>query len=147
MFDHKTKKRLTVFHVGPSARPDPPLDVTLSDVKDDTLTLSWIPGRSHNSPITGNMHTPSNVHSSHVTRPAQHVSRVHCGSEGGAAFTEARWRHLEVGGTQTGARRLQPPAAQPPPFLHLRFPRRCRQPARPQRAQPAHPSTQNTPSR
>uniref|UniRef100_A0A3Q3DT05 Neural cell adhesion molecule L1.1-like n=1 Tax=Hippocampus comes TaxID=109280 RepID=A0A3Q3DT05_HIPCM len=37
------------------ARPDPPLDVTLSDVKDDTLTLSWIPGRSHNSPITGNM--------------------------------------------------------------------------------------------
>ncbi|XP_019746295.1 neural cell adhesion molecule L1.1-like isoform X2 [Hippocampus comes] len=34
------------------ARPDPPLDVTLSDVKDDTLTLSWIPGRSHNSPIT-----------------------------------------------------------------------------------------------
>uniref|UniRef100_A0A3Q3DSP9 Neural cell adhesion molecule L1 n=1 Tax=Hippocampus comes TaxID=109280 RepID=A0A3Q3DSP9_HIPCM len=31
---------------------DPPLDVTLSDVKDDTLTLSWIPGRSHNSPIT-----------------------------------------------------------------------------------------------
>uniref|UniRef100_A0A3Q2XHJ9 Neural cell adhesion molecule L1.1-like n=1 Tax=Hippocampus comes TaxID=109280 RepID=A0A3Q2XHJ9_HIPCM len=47
--------KLTVFHVGPSARPDPPLDVTLSDVKDDTLTLSWIPGRSHNSPITGNM--------------------------------------------------------------------------------------------
>ncbi|XP_077464722.1 neural cell adhesion molecule L1.1-like [Stigmatopora argus] len=34
------------------AHPDPPQDVTLSDVKDDTLTLSWIPGRSHNSPIT-----------------------------------------------------------------------------------------------
>ncbi|XP_061683068.1 neural cell adhesion molecule L1.1-like isoform X1 [Syngnathoides biaculeatus] len=34
------------------ARPDPPQDVSLTDVKDDTLTLSWIPGRSHNSPIT-----------------------------------------------------------------------------------------------
>ncbi|XP_061122230.1 neural cell adhesion molecule L1.1-like isoform X1 [Syngnathus typhle] len=34
------------------ACPDPPQDVTLSDVKDDTLTLSWIPGRAHNSPIT-----------------------------------------------------------------------------------------------
>ncbi|XP_054632880.1 neural cell adhesion molecule L1.1-like isoform X2 [Dunckerocampus dactyliophorus] len=34
------------------ARPDPPEDLTLSEVKDYSLTLSWIPGRSHNSPIT-----------------------------------------------------------------------------------------------
>uniref|UniRef100_UPI0037E9105F neural cell adhesion molecule L1.1-like isoform X2 n=1 Tax=Semicossyphus pulcher TaxID=241346 RepID=UPI0037E9105F len=33
------------------ARPDPPKDLTLSDVEDHSLTLSWIPGSSHNSPI------------------------------------------------------------------------------------------------
>ncbi|XP_040009220.1 neural cell adhesion molecule L1-like isoform X2 [Xiphias gladius] len=35
------------------ARPDPPRDLSLSDVGDHSLTLSWIPGHSHNSPITG----------------------------------------------------------------------------------------------
>ncbi|XP_061910603.1 neural cell adhesion molecule L1.1-like isoform X2 [Entelurus aequoreus] len=34
------------------ARPDPPKNLNLSDVKDYSLTLSWIPGGSHNSPIT-----------------------------------------------------------------------------------------------
>ncbi|XP_041655093.1 neural cell adhesion molecule L1.1-like [Cheilinus undulatus] len=33
------------------ARPDPPKDLTLTDVDDHSLTLSWIPGSSHNSPI------------------------------------------------------------------------------------------------
>uniref|UniRef100_A0A8D0AHN1 Neural cell adhesion molecule L1.1-like n=1 Tax=Sander lucioperca TaxID=283035 RepID=A0A8D0AHN1_SANLU len=33
------------------ARPDPPKDLSLSDVEDHHLTLSWIPGNSHNSPI------------------------------------------------------------------------------------------------
>nr|XP_020511215.1 neural cell adhesion molecule L1.1-like isoform X2 [Labrus bergylta] len=33
------------------APPDPPKDLTLSDVEDYSLTLSWIPGSSHNSPI------------------------------------------------------------------------------------------------
>ncbi|KAM3872144.1 neural cell adhesion molecule L1.1-like [Diretmus argenteus] len=34
------------------ALPDPPKALSLSDVQDRSLTLSWIPGRSHNSPIT-----------------------------------------------------------------------------------------------
>uniref|UniRef100_A0A667Z1U1 Neural cell adhesion molecule L1 n=1 Tax=Myripristis murdjan TaxID=586833 RepID=A0A667Z1U1_9TELE len=34
------------------ARPDPPHSLTLSDVQDRSLTLSWKPGRSHNSHIT-----------------------------------------------------------------------------------------------
>ncbi|XP_053705059.1 neural cell adhesion molecule L1.1-like isoform X2 [Synchiropus splendidus] len=34
------------------APPDPPENLALSDVKDWSLTLSWIPGKSHNSPIT-----------------------------------------------------------------------------------------------
>ncbi|XP_056240774.1 neural cell adhesion molecule L1.1-like isoform X2 [Seriola aureovittata] len=33
------------------ARPDPPKDLSLSDIADHSLTLSWIPGQSHNSPI------------------------------------------------------------------------------------------------
>ncbi|TDH11103.1 hypothetical protein EPR50_G00082370 [Perca flavescens] len=33
------------------ARPDPPKDLSLSDVEDHHLTLRWIPGNSHNSPI------------------------------------------------------------------------------------------------
>ncbi|XP_029362749.1 neural cell adhesion molecule L1.1-like isoform X2 [Echeneis naucrates] len=33
------------------ARPDPPKDLTLSDIADHSLTLSWIPGNSHNLPI------------------------------------------------------------------------------------------------
>ncbi|XP_033485428.1 neural cell adhesion molecule L1.1-like isoform X1 [Epinephelus lanceolatus] len=33
------------------ARPDPPKDLFLSDIEDHSLTLSWIPGHSHNSPI------------------------------------------------------------------------------------------------
>ncbi|XP_074538335.1 neural cell adhesion molecule L1.1-like [Halichoeres trimaculatus] len=33
------------------ARPDPPKDLTLSDIEDHSLTLSWIPGSAHNSPI------------------------------------------------------------------------------------------------
>lgn len=35
------------------ARPDPPKHLSLSDLEDHSLTLSWIPGHSHNSPITG----------------------------------------------------------------------------------------------
>ncbi|KAI3357882.1 hypothetical protein L3Q82_016260, partial [Scortum barcoo] len=35
------------------SRPDPPKDLSLSDIEDHSLTLSWIPGHSHNSPITG----------------------------------------------------------------------------------------------
>ncbi|XP_044208310.1 neural cell adhesion molecule L1.1-like isoform X1 [Thunnus albacares] len=35
------------------ARPDPPKDLSLSEVDDYSLTLSWIPGHSHNSPVTG----------------------------------------------------------------------------------------------
>uniref|UniRef100_A0A671YQ68 Neural cell adhesion molecule L1 n=1 Tax=Sparus aurata TaxID=8175 RepID=A0A671YQ68_SPAAU len=34
------------------APPDRPKDLALSDVEDFSLTLSWIPGNSHNSPIT-----------------------------------------------------------------------------------------------
>ncbi|XP_041801326.1 neural cell adhesion molecule L1-like [Chelmon rostratus] len=33
------------------ARPDPPKDLSLSDVEDHSLTLSWIPGDSNNSPV------------------------------------------------------------------------------------------------
>uniref|UniRef100_A0A3P8UED9 Neural cell adhesion molecule L1.1 n=1 Tax=Cynoglossus semilaevis TaxID=244447 RepID=A0A3P8UED9_CYNSE len=33
------------------APPDPPKDLSLYDLEDDSLTLSWIPGQSHNSPI------------------------------------------------------------------------------------------------
>ncbi|XP_070696233.1 neural cell adhesion molecule L1.1-like isoform X2 [Pempheris klunzingeri] len=33
------------------ARPDPPKDLSLSDIEDHSVTLSWIPGHSHNSPI------------------------------------------------------------------------------------------------
>ncbi|XP_069382066.1 neural cell adhesion molecule L1.1-like isoform X2 [Paralichthys olivaceus] len=33
------------------APPDPPKDLSLSDVEDHSITLSWIPGQSHNSPI------------------------------------------------------------------------------------------------
>ncbi|XP_059188930.1 neural cell adhesion molecule L1.1-like isoform X2 [Centropristis striata] len=33
------------------ARPDSPKDLSLSDVDDHSLTLSWIPGHAHNSPI------------------------------------------------------------------------------------------------
>ncbi|KAM6982185.1 neural cell adhesion molecule L1.1-like [Tautogolabrus adspersus] len=33
------------------AWPDPPKDLMLSDIEDFSLTLSWIPGSSHNSPI------------------------------------------------------------------------------------------------
>lgn len=33
------------------ALPDPPKDLSLSEVDDHSLTLSWIPGHSHNSPI------------------------------------------------------------------------------------------------
>uniref|UniRef100_A0A665VN83 Neural cell adhesion molecule L1.1-like n=1 Tax=Echeneis naucrates TaxID=173247 RepID=A0A665VN83_ECHNA len=43
--------RLWICSVGPSARPDPPKDLTLSDIADHSLTLSWIPGNSHNLPI------------------------------------------------------------------------------------------------
>ncbi|XP_076022199.1 neural cell adhesion molecule L1.1-like [Genypterus blacodes] len=35
------------------ARPDAPKALELSDVEDHSLTLIWIPGRSHNSPIIG----------------------------------------------------------------------------------------------
>uniref|UniRef100_A0A3B5B4B7 Neural cell adhesion molecule L1 n=1 Tax=Stegastes partitus TaxID=144197 RepID=A0A3B5B4B7_9TELE len=35
------------------APPDPPGQLSLSDTKDHSLTLSWTPGASHNSPITG----------------------------------------------------------------------------------------------
>uniref|UniRef100_A0A3Q1B9B8 Neural cell adhesion molecule L1.1-like n=1 Tax=Amphiprion ocellaris TaxID=80972 RepID=A0A3Q1B9B8_AMPOC len=35
------------------APPDPPHHLILSDTSDDSLTLSWTPGESHNSPITG----------------------------------------------------------------------------------------------
>lgn len=35
------------------APPDPPHHLILSDTRDDSLTLSWTPGESHNSPITG----------------------------------------------------------------------------------------------
>ncbi|KAG7521394.1 neural cell adhesion molecule L1-like isoform X2 [Solea senegalensis] len=34
------------------AQPDPPKDLSLNEVEDQSLTLSWIPGQSHNSPIT-----------------------------------------------------------------------------------------------
>ncbi|KAK2851997.1 hypothetical protein Q5P01_008273 [Channa striata] len=34
------------------APPDPPKALTLSDIKDHSLTLSWVPGHAHNSPIT-----------------------------------------------------------------------------------------------
>ncbi|XP_056279739.1 neural cell adhesion molecule L1.1-like isoform X2 [Pseudoliparis swirei] len=34
------------------APPDPPRDLSLSDGEDHSITLSWIPGHSHNSPIT-----------------------------------------------------------------------------------------------
>ncbi|KAL3064797.1 hypothetical protein OYC64_000931 [Pagothenia borchgrevinki] len=33
------------------ARPDPPEGLSLSDVADHSLTLSWNPGKTHNSPI------------------------------------------------------------------------------------------------
>ncbi|KAK5864078.1 hypothetical protein PBY51_001051 [Eleginops maclovinus] len=33
------------------ARPDPPEDLSLSDVADHSLTLSWVSGNTHNSPI------------------------------------------------------------------------------------------------
>uniref|UniRef100_A0A3Q3W986 Neural cell adhesion molecule L1.1 n=1 Tax=Mola mola TaxID=94237 RepID=A0A3Q3W986_MOLML len=33
--------------------PDPPERPSLSDVTDHSLTLSWVPGQSHNSPVTG----------------------------------------------------------------------------------------------
>uniref|UniRef100_A0A665VLJ3 Neural cell adhesion molecule L1.1-like n=1 Tax=Echeneis naucrates TaxID=173247 RepID=A0A665VLJ3_ECHNA len=48
--------RLWICSVGPSARPDPPKDLTLSDIADHSLTLSWIPGNSHNLPIRGQQH-------------------------------------------------------------------------------------------
>ncbi|XP_017294760.1 neural cell adhesion molecule L1.1 isoform X2 [Kryptolebias marmoratus] len=34
------------------ASPDPPSSLSLSDIEDHSVTLSWIPGPSHNSPIT-----------------------------------------------------------------------------------------------
>ncbi|CAK6982232.1 neural cell adhesion molecule L1-like, partial [Scomber scombrus] len=34
------------------ARPDPPSDLSLSEVADHSLTLSWTPGNAHNSPVT-----------------------------------------------------------------------------------------------
>uniref|UniRef100_A0A3Q1ENK4 Neural cell adhesion molecule L1.1-like n=1 Tax=Acanthochromis polyacanthus TaxID=80966 RepID=A0A3Q1ENK4_9TELE len=43
------------------APPDPPHHLTLSDTRDDSLTLSWTPGESHNSPITGTQQTHNNV--------------------------------------------------------------------------------------
>ncbi|XP_067383598.1 neural cell adhesion molecule L1.1-like isoform X2 [Channa argus] len=33
------------------ARPDPPKALSLSEIEDTSLTLSWIPGHAHNSPI------------------------------------------------------------------------------------------------
>uniref|UniRef100_A0A3Q2ZNE1 Neural cell adhesion molecule L1.1-like n=1 Tax=Kryptolebias marmoratus TaxID=37003 RepID=A0A3Q2ZNE1_KRYMA len=40
------------FSVGSLASPDPPSSLSLSDIEDHSVTLSWIPGPSHNSPIT-----------------------------------------------------------------------------------------------
>uniref|UniRef100_A0A3Q2ZNG2 Neural cell adhesion molecule L1.1-like n=1 Tax=Kryptolebias marmoratus TaxID=37003 RepID=A0A3Q2ZNG2_KRYMA len=37
----------------PVSSPDPPSSLSLSDIEDHSVTLSWIPGPSHNSPITG----------------------------------------------------------------------------------------------
>ncbi|KAM4738132.1 LOW QUALITY PROTEIN: neural cell adhesion molecule L1.1-like [Anableps anableps] len=34
------------------APPDPPISLSLSAVEDHSVTLSWVPGSSHNSPIT-----------------------------------------------------------------------------------------------
>ncbi|KAM7410733.1 hypothetical protein PAMA_020938 [Pampus argenteus] len=34
------------------ARPDPPRNLSLSEVDGNSLSLSWIPGHTHNSPIT-----------------------------------------------------------------------------------------------
>uniref|UniRef100_A0A3B3TUH0 Neural cell adhesion molecule L1.1-like n=1 Tax=Poecilia latipinna TaxID=48699 RepID=A0A3B3TUH0_9TELE len=43
---------LTGATFGPAAPPDPPTSVSLSSIEDYSATLSWIPGSSHNSPIT-----------------------------------------------------------------------------------------------
>lgn len=44
-----------------SAPPDPPKDLSLYDLEDDSLTLSWIPGQSHNSPILGAQNKITNL--------------------------------------------------------------------------------------
>uniref|UniRef100_H3BYV2 Neural cell adhesion molecule L1 n=1 Tax=Tetraodon nigroviridis TaxID=99883 RepID=H3BYV2_TETNG len=49
--DHVTATG-SITVVGPSDRPDPPKHLFLSEVTDDSLTLNWTPGPSHNSPIT-----------------------------------------------------------------------------------------------
>uniref|UniRef100_A0A3B4FEH7 Neural cell adhesion molecule L1.1-like n=1 Tax=Pundamilia nyererei TaxID=303518 RepID=A0A3B4FEH7_9CICH len=38
-------------------KPDPPSGLTLSNAEGVSVTLSWSPGLSHNSPITGTTHT------------------------------------------------------------------------------------------
>ncbi|KAI5612378.1 neural cell adhesion molecule L1-like protein precursor, partial [Silurus asotus] len=36
--------------------PDPPVDLILSDLRDRSVMLHWMPTKDHNSPITGNVH-------------------------------------------------------------------------------------------
>lgn len=60
--------------------------------------------------------------------------RVHRGGPGGAAH---RGGEVEVGGVEDSARGLQPPAAEPPPLLHLPLPGHRGQRARPQQSQRA----------
>lgn len=36
--------------------PDPPVNVTLSDLRDRSVKLHWMPTKDHNSHITGNVH-------------------------------------------------------------------------------------------
>ncbi|KAG7278462.1 hypothetical protein CRUP_038757 [Coryphaenoides rupestris] len=50
------------------APPDPPKALSLSEIRERSLTLSWVPGHSHNSPITVPDSNPRNV-SSQSTDP------------------------------------------------------------------------------
>uniref|UniRef100_A0A3B4FB05 Neural cell adhesion molecule L1.1-like n=1 Tax=Pundamilia nyererei TaxID=303518 RepID=A0A3B4FB05_9CICH len=65
------------------AKPDPPSGLTLSNAEGVSVTLSWSPGLSHNSPITGTTHT--HTQTKHANFGISLSNRIHV-SEAGKDF-------------------------------------------------------------
>lgn len=55
--------------VSSADRPDPPMDLDLSDPAARSVRLTWIPGNDHRSPITGQCtHTPRLLENKNVQK-------------------------------------------------------------------------------
>lgn len=69
----------------PADRPDPPMDLDLSDPAARSVRLTWIPGSDHRSPITGE-YARMNLYSFNFLG---HYGRI-------AWFSQKHWRHFVI---------------------------------------------------